>query len=50
MVISGNTLYVALNSQTTNAKVYQYTLNGSNTATYNTQVTSSLLSFSFGME
>ena len=50
VVISGNTLYVAQNSQTINAKVYQYTLNGSSAATYNTQVTSSLLSFSFGME
>ncbi len=50
MVISGNTLFVAQNSQTQNAQVYQYTINGNNTATYNTQVTSSLLSFSFGME
>ncbi|MBC7805152.1 MAG: hypothetical protein H7145_03275 [Akkermansiaceae bacterium] len=50
VVVSGNTLYVAQNSQTVNAKVYKYTINGNNTATYDTQVTSSLLSFSFGME
>lgn len=50
VVVSGNTLYVAQNSQTQNASIYQYTLNGSNAATYQTQLTSSLLSFSFGME
>ena len=50
VVVSGNNLFVAQNSQTQPSSVYRYTLNGGNAATYQTQVTSSLLSFSFGME
>lgn len=50
VVVSGSNLYVALNSTTQPSKIYRYVLDGNNAAAFDTTVTSSLLSFSFGME
>jgi hypothetical protein len=50
MVISGNTLYVAQNILGTGSSVFKYQLNGSSAATFDSKVSSSLLTFTFGME
>lgn len=50
VVVSGNTLYVAQNKVSITSQVLKYTLNGDAPATFVGEVTSDLLSFTFGME